>query len=315
MSPLRGRTDRALATLSEFMAGVAEAPRPLLESVKSISKQDAIDRGFFGPVYHGTSEGAWSEIEREGFRVFKGAARTGMVRHGYERSDYGGTGSLPPVHHLGYGIYFTTAKAIAKQFGKAGGAYYLDVPRLETINFGSPRTMMAWWIRHGYNPKIAAVNREYATELMTDNLASKYDAVWYKGKGLYRLLDGDQVCIYDPARIYHIDPSLSKGLEVGAKVRRKSDGMTGEILRKRRGGAYSAQATLDILRKRLEDPGLSDDDRRAVADRIAWYADATAAGWDGTYLEVRWKKGGTDGNVVAHEIEPISAPKLAGVPA
>jgi hypothetical protein len=121
----------------------------------------------------------------------------------------------PPVHHLGYGIYFTTNKSIAKDynFGTAKGLkqYYLDVPRLETINFGSTNTMMKWWFANGYDmdASMDEGKRIQATVNLTNELKSKFDAVYYKGKGLYRLLDGDQICVFDPSRIYELNTELA----------------------------------------------------------------------------------------------------------
>lgn len=63
-------------------------------------------------------------------------------------------------------------------------------------------------------------------------LSSKYDAVWFKGKGIRRLLDGDQICVFNVNNIFEIDHSLSQPMEIGSKVRRKSDGMIGRILKK-----------------------------------------------------------------------------------
>jgi len=84
-------------------------------TVKKISEGEAHKRGFFGPVYHGTTSEAREHIEREGFKVFIGLERSEDVRHGYLASAYA-NGRPAPIHHLGFGIYFTTAKAIGKQF-------------------------------------------------------------------------------------------------------------------------------------------------------------------------------------------------------
>jgi hypothetical protein len=51
--------------------------------------------------------------------------------------------------------------------------------------------------------------RVKATIKMTENLKQKYDAVWFKGKGIRRLLDGDQICVYNPDKIYLFDQSLN----------------------------------------------------------------------------------------------------------
>jgi hypothetical protein len=200
---------------------LTEAPVP------AIAKGEAIDRQFFGPVYHGSVAGR-DVIDREGFKV---AIDAYDRANGYPMSDYA-SGLPPPIHHLGFGVYFTTALAIAKRFNgnttKGLHEYYLNVPRVETINFGATNTMMRWWIANGYDfawpgrrdysDPAAAQERMRATHHLTERLQAKYDAVWYKGKGLHRLLDGDQICVFDPTCIYRIDPKLAIGLQVGAKV-------------------------------------------------------------------------------------------------
>lgn len=216
--------------------------------LKLISKQEAIDNNFFGPVFHGTSQNNLEKINEEGFSVFIGGERSGDIAHGYETSNY--ANSFPaPIHHLGFGIYFTTVKNIAKNYNSSNelNEYYLDVPNTEEINFASPNTMMKWWISNGYNIseemdkynvknfmdrniQLARIN---ATKNLTNSLKSQFDAVWFKGKGLYRLLDGDQICVFDPSKIYKINKNISNPGDVGSKVRRKSDGMIGEVLEKK----------------------------------------------------------------------------------
>jgi hypothetical protein len=90
--------------------------------------------------------------------------------------------------------------------------------------------MMNWWIKNGYDTQLAKRDRVAATRKMTEHLKSQWDAVWYKGQGLRKLLDGDQICVYDTNRIYEVDPKMSQPGEIGSKVRRKSDGMKGIIL-------------------------------------------------------------------------------------
>ena len=242
--------------------------------VQRLSLQDALDRKMFGPVYHGTSSDSRQQIDQEGFKIFEGEARSGQISHGYENTGYGYGSCPPPVHHLGYGIYFTTSKKIATDFnyGTARGikTYYLEVPRLGTINFGSTNTMMKWWVQNGYNCELAKTDRVAATQALTQNLKSQYDAVWFKGKGLYRLLDGDQICVFDTARIYEIDKNLSQPGQSGAKVQRKSDGMKGVILDKK-----SAEGILQQY------PGAS-----------SWLNPETK--W---IMTVKWNKGGTKYNV------------------
>lgn len=192
----------------------------------------------FGPVYHGTMNDQTRQlIDREGFKVIIGQAQSGGVSNGYLLDSYW-AGIPAPIHHLGFGVYFTTVKSIAKKY--AGGSvrgmatYYLDTPDIETINFAVPKTMMNWWLKNGYDynikdqsllfgnqktslPAIFA-ERFRATVAMTDYLKSKYSAVWFKGRTIRSTLDGDQVCVYDPSNIYKIDPSLFKKGDVGSKV-------------------------------------------------------------------------------------------------
>ncbi len=191
------------------------------EDLNFISKQDATDRKMFGPVYHGAPQEKLDKIQSQGFKIFYGSGRSGDVSNGYQDTDYS-SGYPAPIHHLGYGIYFTTVKNIAKNFNanttKGLKEYYLDIPRLETINFASPKNMMKWWIDNGYDAELSKTDRVAATKRLTDYLKSKYDAVWFKGTGLKRLLDGDQIAVFDPSRIYQINQDLSKELEIGSKV-------------------------------------------------------------------------------------------------
>jgi hypothetical protein len=250
-------------------------------AVPKISPQEAKDKGLFGPVYHGTSEDNRSKIEQDGFKVHIGDARTEGISHGYEMSDYQG-GIPAPIHHLGFGVYLTTVKAIGKKFNndsvKGLKVYYLDVPKKEEINFGATKTMMKWWQENGYDmkpvgsftdPKLAK-DRLKATVNLTNHLKSKYDAVWFKGKGIHTLLDGDQIVVFDPKRIYEVDPKLAKSGEIGGKVKRKSDGMIGVVLDSR-----------DIEEKFRE-----------------FHPEATK------FLHVKWKKGGTT-QTKDNEIEPL----------
>jgi len=201
----------------------------ITEDIKKISLQQALDNKFFGPVYHGTSQENLGKIDKEGFKIIKGLYGTSGMAQGYRSSPYYDN-IPPPIHHLGFGIYFTTVKSIAKQFAgdttKNMRVYFLDVPVVESINFGAPRTMMQWWIENGYDPKLAVqgeCGRYHATVKLTEHLKEKYDAVWFKGKGIHRLLDGDQICVYNPDNVYVMDKSLIKPGEVGSKVTAKID--------------------------------------------------------------------------------------------
>ena len=237
-----------------------------------ISLQEAQDRKYFGPVYHGTTSENRAKIDAEGFKVVD--MESGETRNGYSGDREYSQGLLPPIHHLGAGTYFTTVKSIAQMYneGTAKGlrTYYLDVPRLETINFASPNTMMKWWIKNGYNPNVAKHDRLVATKLMTEHLKTQFDAVWYKGKTIRKVLDGDQIVVFDPSRVYEIDSKLSKPGEVGSKVTRKSDGMRGVVTKRE-----------NIERILEEFPAAA-----------SWVK--PGAKWR---LWVRWQKGGSDFNV------------------
>ena len=209
-----------------FADWMAEQENTLLnEAVQEISYAEAQSRRMFGPVYHGTTQEKQDAIKNSGFHVFIGGSRSGDVSHGYEMGRYGGTPYPPPIHHLGYGVYFTTNKSIGKMFngGTTRGLreYYLDVPRLATINFGSPSKMMNWWREHGYDmdESLDETKRIQATINMTNHLKEKYDAVYFRGKGLRKLLDGDQICVFDPNRIYVVNPELSAEGEYAPKDR------------------------------------------------------------------------------------------------
>ena len=269
----------------------------IVAQVKKISLAEAHKRGLFGPVYHGTSPENREKIEREGFKVFIGKERDADVRHGYQAAYYA-DGKPAPVHHIGFGVYMTTIKAIAKRFNndslKGLKTYYLDIPRKETINFGSNNTMMKWWVSNGYDipqvypagdiplAKISDLRLE-ATKHLTDTLKEKYDAVWYKGKGLHKLLDGDQVCVFDPSRIYEIDALLSQGMEAGSKVRRKEDGMVGVIQDVKDAEPYRTQ--WHTREGDTPHPWLKKETKHI--------------------LYVKWKKGGVDYNVQDADVEML----------
>lgn len=263
-------------------------------AIPEISENEAAVRNLFGPVYHGTLMANQAKIDEDGFQVFIDRPRKGNVSHGYENGNYAAN-LPPPIHHLGYGVYFTTVKAIAAQFAYARSVsgmpvYYLDVPRLETINFGSPNTMMKWWIANGYNlvPEFARDEdfRVAATIHMTNQLKAKYDAVWYRGQGVRRLLDGDQICVYEPAgKIFKLNRKLAKPGEIGSLVRRKSDGMIGEI-RKVEG----------IESRRME--FIQDFRRENPEEAAKHYPEGLKC-----FYRVKWRKGGTDYNVRDTDVE------------
>lgn len=275
--------------MPEAQAGAAVSAAVTAAAAKKISLQEAKDRKLFGPVYHGTTDDGRQRIREDGFRP--GGAEDS--RHGYPNQPY--APGLPPApqHHLGYGVYLTTSRTIAKQYngGTERGlvSYYLDVPRLETINFSAAGTMMKWWQRNGYDGDLARTDRVAATEKLTQSLSSRFDAVWFKGKGLTRLLDGDQICCYDPSRIYEIDPKLSSGCDAGAKVRRKSDGMRGVVL--------------------------SAEPAQKYRDRFASHTPGQPHPWvrpeTNTVLVVKWQRGGREAGVQDVDVEPVQASAAA----
>lgn len=206
--------------------------RIILEStqgLKKISTHEALDKGMFGPVYHGSSQSNQERIEQDGFKFIVGNVGDDGISHGYQQSNYA-NGLPAPIHHLGFGVYFTTVRNIAKGFnhGSTKGLkpFFLDVHNIKTINFGSQSNMMKWWVENGYDPDLAKQGdqgRVEATKKLSQNLSSQYDAVWFKGKGLNRLLDGDQIVVFDTSRIYRVDDSSVKGKVVGAKVMASMD--------------------------------------------------------------------------------------------
>lgn len=268
--------------------------------VPIISLQQAVEADLFGPVYHGTKAEYRDAIGKEGFKVVMGMYGTSGMSQGYQPgASYGNTGVPPPIHHLGFGVYFTTSKGIAKKFagGTAKGmkTYFLKIPKLETINWGSERTMMKWWIKNGYDPEIARRGeggRYLATAKLTEELKSQWDAVWYKGKGIYTLLDGDQVCVYEPeGKIFEIDLKLSTGYEIGSRVRAKHDityyDYEGKPYRHIPGG------TKGIILKR--------NDAAKAREMNDLYWAKRAQKWD---LQVKFEKGGVQ-QVEDVDIEPL----------
>jgi hypothetical protein len=83
---------------------------------------------------------------------------------------------------------------------------------------------MRWWLKNGYDMTSEATKhgdwRQWvkSTGNLSRTIRDQYDAVHFLGKGIRKLLDGDQICVYDASRIYCINPKLAAGLEIGAKV-------------------------------------------------------------------------------------------------
>jgi len=190
--------------------------------LKRISKQEAIDKNMFGPVYHGTRPHNWENIFTQGFKIFYENPSNTYLSNIYD------SGYYPPLHHLGYGIYFTTVRSIAKRFNfgteKNLKEFYLDVSNIHEIRFSSKKNMMKWWLENGYNGELGKSDRTKATKKMTNFLKSKYDAIWFKDKTMYGpSLDGDQIVVFDPSKIYMVDDSLSGEKEIGSKVKSSRD--------------------------------------------------------------------------------------------
>jgi len=244
-------------------------------SIPELSPQEIYDT-CTGPYYHGApSAEIVSTIIEKGFAWEEGEARTQSTSHGYENREYGQTGCKTPVHHLGYGVYLTETKNIAKQFGYGSAKNLVEVyitkdARMPMINFGSPNTMMKWWKSMGYDCELAKVDRVAATKKLTESLASQYDAVLYKGKGIYRLLDGNQVCVYNTNILRRVNKKLSQPGERGAKVRRKVDNITGKIL-----------------------------DRRPIDKDISELYNNR----EPEFLDIQWSKGGRDRNVYPSQVD------------
>ena len=206
---------------------------------KYVSPEEVEQYHLFGPVYHGTTEDKRKIIQHQGFRFFKGMPRQGDTRHGFDPNEFGPNDLIPPIHFLGWGVYFTVSLGVAKQFNDGSGkglkSYYIGgagkkSPKIEEINFGATGTMMKWWRKNGYDmPSKGSfkTTEEFEqkwmqeTESLTNTLKSKYDAVHFKGKGFRgSLLDGNQICVYRPEEcLYSIDPSLSPGYPTESGLR------------------------------------------------------------------------------------------------
>lgn len=277
----------------------------------TITLQQAHDQKLFGPVYHGSSEEGRASINAHGFMVIDDDS---MRANGYQTSAYA-NGIPAPIHHLGYGVYFTTTKAIAKSFNnnstKGLQAYYLNVPNIETINFAAPNTMMRWWQKNGYdfswdnmqgeknfqNPGVMQ-ERIRATKNLTKELMLKYDAVWFKGKTIHKALDGDQICVYKPRdKIFLIDNSSVKEIGIGAKVKCKSVEIIRNLVQQHIDDLVARQIRTDKVEVRIDDRG----DHYMVGNFLFVPKDPRITGvitqqHGDKYYTVKWKKGGTHYN-------------------
>jgi len=97
-------------SLVKYAFPAMEAPVP------SISPQEAHDTCYDTPFYHGTLPEVITDIKEHGFKWQEGEKGSEGMSHGYDNTNY--YEDCPaPVHHLGYGIYLTQIKSIAKDFG------------------------------------------------------------------------------------------------------------------------------------------------------------------------------------------------------
>ena len=296
---------------------INEELQSINEDLNKISLQTAIDKHMFGPVYHGTTTENREKIEREGFKIFMGADRGENIRHGYPGERAYAHDVPPPIHHLGYGIYFTTVKEIAKRFNvdttKGLKTYYLDVPKLETINFASPNRMMEWWIKNGYDPELAKNGQQGridATKKMTEILMKKYDAVWFKGKTMYRVLDGDQIVVFDTNKIYQIDSTLAKELEIGSKVERVEDKYEWKYTYDTATGEQSKELST-IPRIPKGTVGKIRNKKPIEPILYQWHnvAGHTEPHW-AENSKYQWSKGGIEYNLLDKDIVPVNKQKM-----
>jgi len=281
----------------------------LTEDLQIISFQEAKDRYLFGPIYRSTIPEKLAKIFPPKFS--SGQEESGEIPSDYPINDYY-EGIPAPLFHLGFGYYFTTLRSIAKEYSTGyrnyDGPYFIDAHPLE-INFGSSRTMMKWWIENGYNysktpetsgPSPGALwntekirqERLRATTNMTETLKSKYDAVWFKGRGgswgNQTLLIGDRICVYDSSKIYKVDKKLSKPGDIGSRVTAKVG-----IDPYNRGVVVIPIGT-----------GGTIIDKRDVSDIVKQYPGAKERLGDSKYeYKIKWDRGGTMYSVLDSWIE------------
>lgn len=288
-----------------------ELQRIINESkVPAITLQQAKDKDLFGPVYHGTDESGRDNIAKHGFKVIMNRED---ARHGYPDQAYYG-GLPPPIHHLGYGVYFTTVKSIGKKFNqdsvKGLEQYYLDVPRLEVINFAAPRTMMKWWQENGYDfdpsVKDRTAERIRATKNMTDQLSSKYDAILFKGKTIHKVLDGNQICVFNPSgKVFRVDNSNVQDVEMGAKVKFSMSLEEAKKLILKNVNTIRKNINPDAMLS-MDDIKVEEDDKNFWIVSNILYVPKDPKNWGtivntrdnphGLYkksFDIKWKKGGT----------------------
>ena len=277
-------------------------------------------KGMFGPMWHGTTPEKMEKIRQEGFKFWVEEARQGNTSQGFENVLLPGKDFPYPVHFLGFGVYFSTSQTIAKMYnqdsmkGLMANTFFLNSDRIIQINFASMNNMIKWWMANGYDPELAKEDRVAATMAMTNNLRSQCDAVYFLGRGIGRLLDGNQVCVYDPSKIVRLDRRLNP------IIIRKGDGMKGELLDSR---TFTWTPSCEFVEGRRNKDGqrrvftmdkypwvknvqvgqvVSDDDGEDVTITLHGRPVETT----GTFLTIKWKKGGVDRNVRPEDVDIIN---------
>jgi hypothetical protein len=128
---------------------------------------------------------------------------------------------------------------------------------------------------------------------------------------MYRVLDGDQVCVYDPSNIYLVDPSMSKEFEIGSKVVLVQD----LVEYKHEYADKSGNGTV-VFQSRNKNP--FPEDKYYSASKVIGTVLIVPKGMTGeiknsyvntkdgnTYFTVKFKKGGTYQNTPKDILKPI----------
>jgi hypothetical protein len=102
--------------------------------------------------------------------------------------------------------------------------------------------------------------------------------------------------VFDTKNIYEIDPKLASGMDIGAKVRRKSDGMTGVIYRKFDSANY--KFLVDNIKERIQES--PSDELNAALERYQKAIENNTK----FQLDIKWKRGGRD-YALPFEVEPV----------
>jgi hypothetical protein len=60
------------------------------------------------------------------------------------------------------------------------------------------------------------------TKKMAQELKKRYKNIWFKRQSIYKLLDSDQVVIFNLSIISCVNTTLTKGMDVGSRVEKIS---------------------------------------------------------------------------------------------